>query len=143
MAEFPARPRRRSPSLLFVMALAVALCAAVPAASSPAWAAKQPQEAPWPQEFKVDGNKLVFYQPQWDALEQDVLSGRSAIAITQPGRTTPVFGAAWIEAEVTVDREKGTVEADKVRIMKVHLPDSTPGEEGRLLEQARKVAKDL
>jgi hypothetical protein len=107
------------------------------------WAARPPEEAPWPQEFKVDGTKLVFYQPQWDALEQDVLSGRSAIAITTQGRTTPVFGAAWIEAEVDVDREKGTVEAHKVRIMKVHLPDSTPGEEGRLLEQARKIAKDL
>jgi len=125
------------------MVLAAALCAAVPMAGTTTWAAKPPEESAWPQEFKVDGTKLVFYQPQWDALEQDVLSGRSALAVTQSGRTTPIFGAAWIEAEVTVDREKGTVEADKVRIMKVHLPDSTPGEEGRLLDQARKVAKDL
>ena len=143
MAQFPARPRRRSSSLLPLTVLLAALCSAIPTAQSPLWAARPPEEAPWPQEFKVDGTKLVFYQPQWDALEQDVLSGRSAIAITTQGRTTPVFGAAWIEAEVDVDREKGTVEAHKVRIMKVHLPDSTPGEEGRLLEQARKITKDL
>jgi hypothetical protein len=143
MALFPARPRRRSPSLLSLTVLLAVLCIAVPAATSPVWAAKPPAESAWPQEFKVDGAKLVFYQPQWDGLEQDVLTGRSAIAVTTPGRSTPVFGAAWLEAEVDVDREKGTVEAHKVRIMKVHLPDSTPGEEGRLLEQARKIAKDI
>ena len=141
MVRFPARPRRRSSSLLPLTVLLAAFITTVPV--FPAWAAKPPAESAWPQEFKVDGSRLVFYQPQWDALEQDVLSGRSAIAITTPGKTTPVFGAAWLEAEVDVDREKGTVEAHKVRIMKVHLPDSTPGEEGRLLEQARKIAKDI
>ena len=143
MAHDSARSWRRSPTfppkmLLIAVALAVLSVLAVPAD-----AAGRKDEAVWPQEFKTDGIRLVFYEPQWDALEKNTLTGRSALGITAKGKTTPVFGAAWIEADVSIDREAGKVTATAVRVTKVHLPDSTPAEEDQLFEQARKVARDI
>ena len=143
MSHESARPRRRFTSLLSkCFPMAAALFVVIPFVAAPTRAADK-VEAAWPQELKKDGTKLVFYQPQWDSLEKDVLSGRSALGVTAPGRSTPVFGAAWIEADVSIDREAGTVEATAVRVTRVHLPDSTPAEEDQLFERARKVAKDL
>lgn len=143
MVQSSTRPRRLFPlSLLSILALTAAFLAAVPAIR-PAHAARMVEEAVWPQEFKTDGTKLVFYEPQWDALEKDVLTGRSAVGVTAPGKTTPVFGAAWLEADVSIDREAGAVKATAVRVTRVHLPDSTPAEEDKLFERARKVAKGL
>src|SRR5262245_12578784 len=98
MAQGSARPRRRFSPLL-PLAMFGLLLAATPFVS-PLWAARVVEEASWPQEFKIDGTKLVFYEPQWDALEKNVLTGRAALGITASGKSTPVFGAAWIEADV-------------------------------------------
>jgi hypothetical protein len=117
------------------------LCAALVAlAASPVLAAG---EAGWPQEFKVDDTRLVFYEPQYESLEQDLLKGRAAVAITPKGRTTPILGAAWFESKVAIDRDARTVRGAEARITRVHVPDFTPEEEARLKERMARVASDL
>src|SRR5262245_53910230 len=66
-------------------------------------------EATWPQEFKADDARIVFYQPQFDSFDQETLKGRSAVAITPKGKSNPIFAAAWIEAKVHVDKDARTV----------------------------------
>jgi len=100
-------------------------------------------EASWPQEFKVDETRIVFYEPQFEALEQDLLKGRAAVAITPKGRTSPIFGAAWIESQVAIDRDARTVRAKATKVTRVHLPDSTPEDEVRLQERLSRVVPDL
>lgn len=97
----------------------------------------------WPQEFKEEGTKLVFFQPQWETLDNGVLRGRAALAITPKGKSTPVFAAAWLETDVKIKEDARKVKTGDLRVTRVHLPDASASEEEHFLELARQAAPGL
>jgi hypothetical protein len=133
MRPFPLRPPRALIPLLSGFGLVV--LAATPGSLA--------GDASWPQEFTIDDTRIQVFEPQYETLDQELLKGRAAIAITPEGKSTPIFGAAWIESRVAIDRDARTVRARATKVTQVHLPDSTPGEESRLLGQMARLAPDL
>lgn len=97
----------------------------------------------WPQEFKEEGTRLVFYQPQWETLDNGVLRGRAALGITPKGKSTPVFAAVWLETDVKIKEDARKVKTGDLRVTRVHLPDASASEEEHYLELAREAAPGL
>jgi hypothetical protein len=87
----------------------------------------------WPREIETEKGTVVVYQPQPDTFENNVLTARSAISVTPKGKE-PIFGAAWFEATVEVDREERMMHVDTVDVPRVRFPDATPDQERKLSE---------
>jgi hypothetical protein len=86
----------------------------------------------WPREIEVPEGKVVIYQPQADVLDGNILKGRGAISFTAAGKTAPVFGAAWFEAQVDIDRDARLVSILTLTIPKCRFGESTPEQEKQL-----------
>lgn len=86
----------------------------------------------WPREFDVPEGKIVTYQPQADVLDGNLLTGRAAISVTPKGKTAPIFGAAWFEAQVDIDRDQRLVRVISLKVPKVRFGESTPEQEKQL-----------
>jgi hypothetical protein len=82
----------------------------------------------WPREFETDLGKVIVYQPQFDSLDGNVLSGRAAVSVQGPEKKEPVFGALWFKADVSVDRDAGLMTLEKTTITRIKFPDATPEE---------------
>jgi hypothetical protein len=87
----------------------------------------------WPREIETEKGKVIVYQPQPDTFENNVLTARSAVSVTPKGKE-PIFGAAWFEATVEVDREERMMHVDTVDVPRVRFPDATPDQERKLSE---------
>ena len=64
------------------------------------------QEMNWPRDVQLDSGVLTIYQPQVDNMEGDFLQYRAAVSYKAGGSQEPVFGAAWFESRVEIDREE-------------------------------------
>ncbi len=93
---------------------------------------------PWPQEVEKGGYKVVVYQPQPESFVGDKLTGRAAVSVTPPGETEPNFGAIWIEARLSVDRDERTAELLEVKIPKVRFPNATEAKQKKLIKLLEK-----
>src|SRR5262245_16139209 len=108
-------------------AAAVVLFAA--AMAGPVRAAEKPQDLGWPREIDHAKGRIVIYQPQVESLEGDLLKSRCAVSFTAKGKTEPVFGAMWVSAKLSTDRDAGTATLDSVAVTRVRFPESTPAQE--------------
>jgi uncharacterized membrane protein YgcG len=97
-----------------------------------------PEESPWPNELEKKGYKVVVYQPQPETFEGDKLTGRAAVSVTPPGETEPRFGAIWIEARVSTDRDERTVELLELKIPTVRFPNAPEDKKKKLVEVLEK-----
>ncbi len=97
----------------------------------------------WPREFNTpEGERVVIFQPQLDALEGDRLKGRSAVAVTPAASDERIFGAVWFEARIETDRDSRTVDVIDLTVPRVHFADSLGEHEIRLVDQLeREVPK--
>ncbi|MCX6354557.1 MAG: hypothetical protein NTZ78_06595 [Candidatus Aureabacteria bacterium] len=92
-----------------------------------------PAETPeWPQEVYSQGSKIVIYQPQPETFKDDRLTARAAVAVTVDDKAEPVFGAVWIDAHVSTDRDARTVTILDIQISKVTLPGATEDQEAKI-----------
>jgi len=90
-------------------------------------------EAPeWPKEIDFPKGKIVIYQPQADTFKDDKLTGRAAVSVTMKDKPEPVFGAVWIDARVSTDRDARTVTILDIKVPKVRFPHATPEQEAKL-----------
>jgi hypothetical protein len=106
-------------------------------------AAEDESHSVWPQEFKEEGTKLVFFQPQWETLDNSLLRGRAALGVTPKGKSTPVFGAVWLETDVKIKEDARKVKTGDLRVTRVHLPDASASEEEHILALAREAAPGI
>lgn len=89
--------------------------------------AKSPQSASsvlqnsWPKEIRYDQGKLLLYQPQPDSLTGNKLYVRSAVQISRNG-ATPVFGAVWIVATISSDRETRQITLLDATVLNTRFP---------------------
>ncbi|MDP4189454.1 MAG: hypothetical protein Q8905_15500, partial [Bacteroidota bacterium] len=79
-------------------------------------------EGNWPKEIKNEKATIIIYQPQPDSMKGDHLYSRSAVSLTTPKITTPVFGAVWTDSRFSTDRESGTCTIFQVKILNVRFP---------------------
>jgi hypothetical protein len=78
----------------------------------------------WPREIKVPEGEIVMYQPQLESFKGDKLTGRAAVAVTPTGKTEPVFGAVWLAARVSTDRNTRTVTLVDVEVTQAKFPNA-------------------
>lgn len=103
---------------LSMVAVAVALAATFLMRSVAA------QQVEWPLELDDQGMHIVLYQPQPESLQGDKLSARAAVSVERAGDSEPKFGAIWLEARVSTDRDARTVTALDVKVPRVKFSDT-------------------
>src|ERR1019366_4677119 len=71
----------------------------------------------WPRIITAnDGSVIKIYHPQPESLTGDVLKLRSAISVTEPGKTDPVFGTFWSVNMVQTDRDNRSLHIETVQV---------------------------
>jgi hypothetical protein len=98
------------------------------------------EQLSWPRDISLDSGVLTIYQPQVDDLENDLLNFRAAVSFTLAGSDEPVFGAAWFESRVEIDRVEGRVELQTLTILDTRFPE---GSEKVKLEFEKAVKEGL
>jgi hypothetical protein len=83
------------------------------------------QHLSWPRDLAIESGALTMYQPQVDTLVGDVLSFRAAVAYRNEGGGEPVFGAAWFESRVEIDRESRMVHMVDLRVTDMRFPEGS------------------
>jgi hypothetical protein len=83
----------------------------------------------WPIEISGPPGTAVVYQPQPDSFKDDQISARAAVSIQSKNEKAPVFGAAWITARISTDRDARTVTIIDVQVPQVKFPNATPEQE--------------
>jgi len=74
----------------------------------------------WPKIIAAsDGSVIKIYHPQPEAFSGDILRLRSAISITDAGKTDPVFGTFWSVNTVETDRDNRNVSIVSVQVPNV------------------------
>jgi hypothetical protein len=118
------RPAPSRPGMAGVLAcalgLSLVLSSGVRAASSN-----------WPRQFDSPSGSFIIYQPQPEALNGDMLSGRAAFSLQRTADAEPVFGVIWYAERIQIDRDSSTVDARDFDVTKVRLPGITPSDASR------------
>jgi hypothetical protein len=83
------------------------------------------EDGGWPREIDAAEGRIVIYQPQVETFKGDRLTGRAAVSVTPKGKTEPTFGAMWMNARVSTDRDNRTVEILDSKIENVRLPEAS------------------
>ncbi|HUJ50526.1 MAG TPA: hypothetical protein VLW25_10015 [Bryobacteraceae bacterium] len=93
-----------------------------------AWTAgAQPSSGdPWPREFDHANAHFVVYQLQVDSWKDNRLLARSAVSVTRPGQTVPVYGIVSLSAQTSVDNETRTVLLDNLKVTGATFPAAQP-----------------
>lgn len=94
--------------------------------------AQEDEDIGWPREIERPEAGIVIYQPQVDTFIGDDLAARAAVSVTLTGKSTPVFGAVWIQARVDTDRDNRTVTILEIQVPQVRFPDATEAQEQQL-----------
>ena len=81
------------------------------------------QDGNWPKEITVPQGKVIIYQPQPEALDGNILTGRGAVAIEENGADGPVFGALWFSARLETDRSQRTATLADMTVIRSRFPD--------------------
>jgi len=99
-----------------------------------AFAAVAVADEKWPREIKTAKGLVVFYQPQVDVLEGDILTARAAVSVKPEGQDEPIFGAAWLEARIDTDLDVRTVTIDEIRVPQVRFQGATDEQQQQLAD---------
>jgi len=79
-------------------------------------------EGNWPKSIKTAKADILIYQPQPDSMKGNHLYSRAAVSLTAAKSQNPVFGAVWMDATFTTDRESGTCTIYDLKVLNVRFP---------------------
>jgi uncharacterized membrane protein YgcG len=68
----------------------------------------------------------MMYQPQLESFNANKLTARAAVSVTPKGQTEPIFGAVWLDARFSIDRNTRTVKLLDVDIPEAKFPNADP-----------------
>lgn len=88
----------------------------------------------WPRDLAIESGVLTMYEPQVDDLKDDILSFRAAVAYKQDDGSELVFGAAWFESRVEIDRETRMVHMVHLEVTDMRFPEGSEHVQGELNE---------
>ena len=77
----------------------------------------------WPRDVAVDSGSVTIYQPQIDSLQGDIINARAAVAYKAGGGGEPIFGAAWLQGQVEIDRDEQIVRYQTIEVTEVRFPE--------------------
>ncbi|NNK47477.1 MAG: carbohydrate-binding family V/XII, partial [Gemmatimonadetes bacterium] len=104
------------------------------AVSGVAFAALQEEpEEGWPREIPVDAASVLVFQPQPEALDGNMLSGRAAVSVERPDEE-PVFGVVWFKARLETDRDERIASVDDLTVTRVGFPAAEEAQRDSLAE---------
>ena len=83
-------------------------------------------EEDWPREIRVPEGKIVIYQPQLESFEGNTLTGRAAVSVTPKDAAEPTFGAVWMSARVSTDRNTRMMTLLDVSVTNTRFPKADP-----------------
>jgi hypothetical protein len=73
-------------------------------------------ETAWPLSIETPAGRIEIYQPQPESLKGDMLDARAAVSMLAPGSKNRVFGAIWMSARISTDRDDRTVTIRESRL---------------------------
>lgn len=79
-------------------------------------------DANWPREATRGDEKVVMYQPQLEAWDDDEVRAYAALSVTRKDNQTPRYGVVWFTAQTEVDKVNRQVTLDNFQITKVKFP---------------------
>ncbi len=104
--------------------------------------AAQAVDGEWPKEIDAPEGRIVMYQPQPEAFENDTLTGRAAVSVTPKGKPEPVFGVVWFESVVDIDKNTRLCHIHTTKITDASISDAKPEQQQRLAEILTRELKD-
>jgi len=84
--------------------------------------AQEDEELGWPREIDKKGYYVLFYQPQLESFEENMLEGRMAVSIKKKDGQ-PVFGAAWFKTRVDTDYDTRMVSFEDLSFTDSKFPE--------------------
>ncbi|MEP6750070.1 MAG: hypothetical protein ABJB86_20195 [Bacteroidota bacterium] len=76
----------------------------------------------WPKSLTGSNGELIkIYQPQVESYAGNIVKSRSAISVIQDGKTDPVFGAFWWEANVADNGSAVAIQS--MQVTNIKFPD--------------------
>ena len=80
----------------------------------------------WPRVINAsDGTVIKMYQPEPESFSSNVLKFRSAISVTEPGHSDPIFGTFWAVSKVQTDRDNRQVGIESLHVSDIKIPAET------------------
>ncbi len=83
------------------------------------------QEGGWPRTLPLDEGMVTIYPLQVDEMNGDILHFRAALAYRATADSEPVFGAAWFESRVEIDRSSRIVRLIDLKVTQTRFPAGT------------------
>ena len=83
------------------------------------------QDDGWPRTLPVNDGLVTIYPLQVDGISGDTVRYRAALAYRSTADAEPVFGAAWLESRVTIDRKNRMVQPAALKLTQTRFPDGT------------------
>ena len=76
----------------------------------------------WPKSITGNNGELIkIYQPQVESYSGNIVKSRSAISVIQSGKTDPIFGAFWWDANVADNGNSVAVQS--IQVTNIKFPD--------------------
>ncbi len=92
----------------------------------------------WPRSVAVSSGSITIYQPQIESLENNIMKGSAAVAYFAEGKKDPVFGVAWFDSKVQIDRDRRIVQYETLEITNTRFPE----ENTKLAKEFRQAVSD-
>jgi hypothetical protein len=83
------------------------------------------QDSGWPRTVPLEQGMVTIYAPQVDAMDDDIIHFRAALAYRATGDSEPVFGAAWFESRVEIDSARRIVHPTDLKVTETRFPAGT------------------
>ncbi|MGB7451828.1 MAG: hypothetical protein WBM36_06855 [Lysobacterales bacterium] len=83
------------------------------------------QENNWPRTVPLGQGMVTIYSPQIDAMEDNVIQYRAALAYRPTAGSEPVFGAGWFESPAKIDSANRIVSPTGFSLTETRFPAGT------------------
>ena len=83
------------------------------------------QESDWPRTVPMGQGMVTIYTPQIDAMEDNVIQYRAALAYRATPGSEPVFGAGWFESPAKIDSANRIVSPSGFNLTETRFPAGT------------------
>lgn len=76
----------------------------------------------WPKEINTFEGRIMVYEPQVETFGGGAMTARAAVSIQPSTDEAPIFGVAWFQSQVEVNRNAGIVDLVRTRTTQVRFP---------------------
>lgn len=83
------------------------------------------QESDWPRTVPLGQGMVTIYTPQIDAMEDNVIQYRAALAYRATAGSEPIFGAGWFESPANIDSVNRIVSPSGLNLTETRFPAGT------------------